>query len=83
MHAFIMKTPPFKKEPKILFDNPGEEFVFILKGKMELDCGKEKIRPDAGDAIHFDPTEPHRAQCVREEDGECLVIVIGKEHLKE
>ena len=50
---------------------------------MELDCGKEKIRPDAGDAIHFDPAEPNRAQCAREEDGECLVIVIGKEHLKE
>ena len=83
MHAFIMKTPPFKKEPKVLFDHPGEEFVFVLKGEMELVYGKEKIRLDAGDAIHFDPSEPHRAQCLGKEDGECLVIVIGKGHLKE
>ncbi len=83
MHAFIMKTPPHKKKPKLLFDHPGEELVFLLKGEMEFVYGKEKIRLNAGDAIHFDPSEPHRAQCVGKEDGECLVIVIGKEHLKE
>jgi len=83
MQAFIMQTPPFKKEPKVLFDHPGEELLFVLKGEMELVYGKEKIRLNSGDAIHFDPSEPHRAQCVGKEDGECLVVVIGKERLKE
>lgn len=49
---------------------------------MELVYGKKKIRLDAGDAIHFDPSEPHRTRCVGKKDGECLVIVIEKEHLK-
>lgn len=82
MQAFIMKTPPHKKQPKLLFDHLGEELVFVLQGEMEFVYGKEKLRLNAGDAIHFDPSEPHRAQCVGKKDGECLVIVIGKEHLK-
>lgn len=82
MEAFIMQTPPHKNEPKLLFDHPGEELLLVLKGEMEFVYGKEKIKLNAGDAIHFDPSEPHRAQCVGKQDGECLVIVIGKEHLK-
>ena len=82
MEAFIMKIPPFKKRPKLLFDHPGEELVFALKGEIELVYGNEKIRLDTGDAIHFDSSEPHRAHCVGKEDGECLVILIGKDHLK-
>ena len=77
LHPFIMKTPPFKKEPEVLFNNPGEEFVFVLKGKMDLDCAKEKIGLDAGDAIQFDPAEPHRAQYAREEDS-----ALGDRHRK-
>jgi len=81
MQAFIMKTPPYKKQPKLLFDHPGEELVFVLKGEMELVYGKEKIKLNAGDAIHFDPSEPHRAQCVGKEDGECLVVVVGERNI--
>ena len=81
MQAFIMQTPPYKKQPKLLFDHPGEELVFVLKGEMEFVYGKEKIKLNAGDAIHFDPSEPHRAQCVGKEDGECLVVVVGERNI--
>lgn len=79
---FIIHYPVIKKEPKVLFDHPGEEFLFVLKGKMELIYGKEKIRLEAGDAIHFDPSKPHRGQNIGKEVSKCLVITIGKEHLK-
>ncbi|TET86967.1 MAG: XRE family transcriptional regulator [Desulfobacteraceae bacterium] len=81
MQAFIMQTPPHKNEPKLLFDHPGEELLLVLKGEMEFVYGKEKIRLDVGDAIHFDPLEPHRAQCVGKEDGECLVVVVGERNI--
>ena len=82
MHAFVMHTPSFEKEPKVLFDHPGEELVFVLKGELVLVYGKEKICLHPGDAIHFDSSEPHRAQCIGKEDCECLVVVAGEEHLK-
>ena len=78
IEPFIVKYPIIKKEPIMLFDHPGEEFVFVLKGEMELVYGKEKIRLKPGDAIHFDPSKLHRGQNIGKEESECLVIVIER-----
>lgn len=79
IEPFIVKYPVIAKEPNVLFDHPGEEFLFVLKGEMGLVYGKEKIRLDEGDAIHFDPSTPHRGQNAGKEESECLVIVVDKE----
>jgi transcriptional regulator with XRE-family HTH domain len=83
IEPFVIRYPVIKKEPKVLFDHPGEEFLFVLKGEMELVYGKEAIRLETGDSIHFDPSEPHRGQNIGKEEAECLVIVIRNENLKE
>ena len=81
IEPFIIHYPVIKKEPNVLFDHPGEEFLFVLKGEMELVYGKEKIRLRPGDAIHFDPSNPHRGQNAGKEESECLVIVIDKQSI--
>lgn len=55
-----------------------EEFLFVLKGRIELVYGKESDRLNESDAIHFDPSIPHRAQNVGKEESGCPVIVIDK-----
>jgi mannose-6-phosphate isomerase-like protein (cupin superfamily) len=82
IEPFIIRYPVIGKEPIKLFDHFGEEFLFVLKGKMDLVYGKEKIRLKAGDAIHFDPSTPHRGQNVGKEESECLVIVIDEDTLQ-
>jgi len=82
IEPFIIRYPVIGKEPIKLFDHFGEEFLFVLKGKMDLVYGKEKIRLKAGDAIHFDPSIPHREQNVGKEESECLVIVIDEDTLQ-
>jgi len=79
IEPFIIRYPVIGKEPIKLFDHFGEEFLFVLKGKMDLVYGKEKIRLKAGDAIHFDPSTPHRGQNVGKEESECLVIIIDED----
>ena len=83
IEPFLIRYPAIKQEPNVLFDHPGEELLFVLKGKMQLVYGKEKINLEEGDAIHFDPSTPHRGQNIGKEPGECLVIVVGEEHLKQ
>jgi transcriptional regulator with XRE-family HTH domain len=78
IEPFIVKFPVISKEPAVLFDHPGEEFLFVLKGKMELIHGKERIPLARGDAIHFDPSIPHRGQNTGKEESECLVVVVEK-----
>jgi len=82
IEPFIIRYPVIGKEPIKLFDHFGEEFLFVLKGKMDLIYGKEKIRLKAGDAIHFDPSTPHRGQNVGKEESECLVIVIDEDTMQ-
>jgi mannose-6-phosphate isomerase-like protein (cupin superfamily) len=79
MEPFIVRYPVITKEPNVLFNHPGEEFLLVLKGEMELAYGKEKIRLEVGDAIHFDPSTPHRGQNVGKEESECLVVIVNKE----
>jgi len=82
IEPFIVKYPVIKREPSTLFDHPGEEFLLVLEGKIDFVYGKEKIRLRAGDAIHFDPSVPHRGQNATSQESECLVIVINEEAIK-
>jgi transcriptional regulator with XRE-family HTH domain len=80
VEAFIIKHPPIQKKPKALFDHPGEEFLLVLHGTIDLVYGRETIHLQEGDAIHFDPSIPHRVQNAGEEEAECLVVVAGENH---
>ncbi len=72
---FIVKYPVINKTPSKLYDHPGEEFLFVLNGKINFIYGKKTIRLDAGDAVHFDPLIPHRVRNAGKTESECLVII--------
>jgi len=82
IEPFIVKYPVIEKDPNKLFDHFGEEFLLVLKGEMHIVYGKEKIRLKTGDAIHFDPSTPHRGQNAGKKESECLVIVIDEDTVK-
>lgn len=82
IEPFIVKYPVIEKDPNKLFDHVGEEFLLVLKGEMDIVYGKEKIGLKAGDAIHFDPSIPHRGQNAGKKESECLVIVINEDTTK-
>ena len=79
IEPFIVQYPVIKKEPTRLFNHPGEEFLFVLKGEMELVYDRERIRLETGDAIHFDSSVPHRGQNTGRQVSECLVVIINEE----
>jgi transcriptional regulator with XRE-family HTH domain len=39
--------------------HPGEEFVFITKGRLEIRVGEEVWTLSAGDSIHYQGSQPH------------------------
>ncbi len=82
IEPFIVKYPVIEKVPNKLFDHFGEEFLFVLKGEMDFVYGKEKIRLKSGDAIHFDPSTPHRGQNAGKNESECLVIILDDDILQ-
>jgi transcriptional regulator with XRE-family HTH domain len=52
--------------------HPGEEFLFVLKGQLEVDVGEDGFSLKAGDSIHYQSSQPHAWQ--NESGKECVLI---------
>jgi quercetin dioxygenase-like cupin family protein len=44
----------------VFFDHAGEEFLFVLKGRIEFQVGGERWVLREGDSLYFDSHIPHR-----------------------
>lgn len=52
--------------------HPGEEWVYVLEGKVELELGAERHELFAGDSAHFFASLPHRMTSL---DGQAQVLL--------
>jgi transcriptional regulator with XRE-family HTH domain len=73
MEPFVF-TFPSKIDTHVFFDHGGEEFVFILSGKVVFQVGDERWTLEEGDSIYFDAAIPHRGWSVGRE-AKALVVV--------
>ena len=77
MEPFVF-TFPSKIDRHVFFDHGGEEFVFILSGKVIFQVGDERWALGKGDSIYFDAAIPHRGWSVGRE-AKALVVVHAPE----
>ena len=61
MEPFIVVLEPSKDE--VLSSHDGQEFIYVLEGRMEAVLDKERVILDAGDAIYYDSNLPHMVRC--------------------
>lgn len=78
MEPFVF-TFPSKIDTHVFFDHGGEEFVFILSGKVVFQVGDERWTLEEGDSIYFDAAIPHRGWSVGRDDARALVVVHATE----
>lgn len=76
MEPYIMK-PPLEFQDQRVFEHVGEEFMFVLSGRVEIMLSGRRIMLDAGDALYFDSHLPHRSRSRGKKCAEVLVVVIG------
>ena len=81
MDPFVF-TFPSKIDRHVFFDHGGEEFVFILSGKVVFQVGDERWTLEEGDSIYFDAAIPHRGWSVGGE-AKALVVVHAPERAAE
>ncbi|MCP3873139.1 MAG: helix-turn-helix domain-containing protein [Desulfobacteraceae bacterium] len=59
MEPFIVEIEP-REEKKLLYnDHKGEEFLFVMKGKVEFNSAEQTHLLEKGDSIYFDSSIPH------------------------
>lgn len=55
-------------------EHPGQEWLYVLKGRLRLTLGAERTVLEPGDAAYFDARLSHRFDVFSEEDAEVLMI---------
>lgn len=73
MEPFIVRYPPADPSRE-MFDHEGEEFVFVLQGRLRLIHGDQSFVLEAGDAAYLDSGIPHRGYSA--DDRECVVLSV-------
>lgn len=70
----ITLEPPTVKEPPPSV-HAGEEFLFVLSGRMEVLLAGHRDILEPGDSILYDASVPHRVSCVGGESAQVLAVI--------
>jgi len=62
MEPFLVTLEPAPTEEE-RSTHDGQEFIFVLQGKMEVRLGREIHILEPGDSIYYDSTVPHLVKC--------------------
>lgn len=81
MEPFVL-TFPSHVNKDVHFEHDGEEFLFVLSGRIEFEVGGQTWRLSPGDSLYFDATVPHRGRSIGEE-AKALVVIFNPEHAPE
>lgn len=51
-----------------------EKFIYMMKGALEVDLGKNKYHLKSGDSLYFDATLPHRFRNLSKTEAEAVCV---------
>lgn len=71
----FMISPPAEFAASDYKEHEGEEFLFVHRGKVEIDFADHKVTLSVGDAVHFNARIPHRLRSVGAQQAEVLLVV--------
>ncbi|MCF8061868.1 MAG: XRE family transcriptional regulator [Deltaproteobacteria bacterium] len=77
MEPFLVTLDPAETEEE-RSTHDGQEFIFVLQGRMEVRLGEEIHILDAGDAIYYDSTVPHLVKCYGKESTRILAVLYAE-----
>lgn len=74
LDPFLVTVEPNIEEHKSN-SHEGQEFNYVLEGKMEMVIGRNKIILNAGDSIMFDGRVPHKMRALDEKPVKFMAII--------
>lgn len=74
MSAVKVVYPADRVADQELHEHEGQEWLYMLKGRLRLTLGAERTVLEPGDAAFFDAQLPHNFDVLSEEDAEVLMV---------
>ncbi len=75
LRAFMVTIEPRATHKMIEYKHPGEEFIFVYKGELELTLGGKVLHLKQGETIHFDSETKHKLRNLSDERCELIVTL--------
>jgi transcriptional regulator with XRE-family HTH domain len=70
MRAMILPSRPGSER----YQHDGEEWLYVLSGRLRLHVGEREYQLNSGDAAHFDSRQPHRLDALDGREAEVILV---------
>jgi len=78
MMAFRVTIDPRSKHPKVGYRHDGEEFIYVLSGRLKITVGKKTSTLGPDESVQFDSGKPHRLSNPGNEPTVMVVVIFAK-----
>jgi quercetin dioxygenase-like cupin family protein len=75
MEPFVIDVHPSIPEECTFSFHEGEEFIYVIKGEVEVLHGEERHVLGEGDSIYYDSMIPHQVKTVGDEAARILAVI--------
>ena len=75
MKAFLVTIEPKQQHEMVEYHHEGEEFIYVLKGKLEIVIGDNVNILNKGESIHFNSAITHKLRNLSSSKTELIVVV--------
>lgn len=75
LKAFLVTVEAQQDHKGVDYHHQGEEFVYVLSGKIEVRVGEHINTLESGDSLHFNSGIRHQLRSVSDETAELLVVI--------
>jgi transcriptional regulator with XRE-family HTH domain len=75
LKAFKVFIDPVSDHKGVSYQHEGEEFIYVLKGKIEVTVGDNKNVLNPEDSLHFNSSIVHKLRNLSSEKAEMVVVL--------
>jgi len=75
LKSFLVKIPAMQEHKGVGYQHDGEEFIYVLNGKIEISVGDHVNTLKKGESLHFNSGIKHKIKNIEKKDAELVVVV--------
>jgi quercetin dioxygenase-like cupin family protein len=75
MKAFLVTIDPKQDHKMVEYRHEGEEFLYVIKGHVEVRVGENQNLLKKGETLHFDSGITHKLRNLGNEEAKLLVVI--------
>jgi len=76
MEPFMVKVPPKDASELVFSHHPGQEFIYMLEGRLEISLDSKTLELEPHDSVYFDSRTPHALRGLDGKEAVFLDVII-------